>query len=109
MGLNIDSKDVWDLEILRPFKIKDNFKLFLINVFFLIYMFYSVEQKDVAFVICLQVLIQNALESYNLCLSYHIFKVFYDQKSSPPTVKVQKINKMLYIFPMWPNWLCPRD
>ncbi len=34
MGLNIDSKDVWDVEILRPFKIKDNFKLFLITVFF---------------------------------------------------------------------------
>lgn len=88
MGLNIDSKDVWDLEIIRhtAFKIKDNFKLFLITVFFLIYMFYSVKQKDVAFVICLQDLIQNALEFYNLCLSYHIFKVFYDQKSSPPTV-----------------------
>lgn len=65
--------------------------------------------KNVAFVFCLQVLIQNALEFYNFCLSYQIFKVFYDQKSSPPTVKVQKINKMLYIFPMWPNWLCPRD
>lgn len=36
MGLNIDSKDVWDLEIIRhtAFKIKDNFKLFLITVFF---------------------------------------------------------------------------
>lgn len=65
--------------------------------------------KNVAFVICLQDLIQNALEFYNFCLSYQIFKVFYDQKSSPRTVKVQKINKMLYIFPMWPYWLCPRD
>lgn len=69
-----------------PFKIKDNFKLFLINVFFFNLHVLQRRAKNVAFVICLQVLIQNALEFYNLCLSYHIFKVFYDQKSSPPTV-----------------------